>query len=177
MCVGETGPSDQLASKFLLPPGSWLHPVDKTHLALWPSGRAFAIKGTLQVARWLHPECLIYLPCDRLMWGNFLLLGICCSWSNLLRNFNVVRFLCEGLRGGASGSLWLWNKYRLCVQPWISSVCLIKKSGVRTRASPQGQWNGITWKLPSPRAYSCLPEANAKQLTDILTTVFAFHYS
>lgn len=51
------------------------------------SGWAFCIQGTLQTTCWLHTECLIYLLCDWLIWGNFLLLGICHSWNKSPQKF------------------------------------------------------------------------------------------
>lgn len=45
--------------------------VDKPQLTTGSSGWAFCVKGTLQVTCWLHTECLIYLLCDWLIWGNF----------------------------------------------------------------------------------------------------------
>lgn len=78
---GDKTRSYKLACKCVLPPGSWLHPVDEFRLTMWPSRRAFDRKGTVPVTHWLHIECLIYLLCDRVIWGSFLLLGICCSWS------------------------------------------------------------------------------------------------
>lgn len=152
----ETRVTSWQASSFSLQgPGCTLWTSPLNHVTFW---LVFCYKGHTS-SDTLTSSRISHLPP---MWQThlrkFFIIGDLLSWSKS-QKFQCCQVpLWKALR--RLRKLWLWDKYKLCAQPWISSVCLIKKSGVQTWASPQGQWNGPTWKLPSHPAHYCLPEAN-----------------